>query len=248
MQLNDILYTPLDVAEKPEFDVKKLQHWLETQYQPLSKYRDILSSTGLASVDVIENYPWNLTVAYFNLSNNNGPGWLGKFNEEFPELSKHMYECFNLSIEDVGLIVFLPIKQEHTGLGFWHNDPEWYGLRHYFCFEAADTNKLLLRKTKIDYTERPDLISPIDEEKYLQQEVIECKLLSTTQSFFINNVRSVHSTYTATPNVARIAAIVTGKQGKLLEMQEKIENLVLRSAKKYQEYAILWKDTSCLNL
>jgi hypothetical protein len=242
MQINDILYTPLDVVEKPEFDVEKLQTWLSNNYRPLKEYKDILSETKNAAEKVIENYPWDLTVAYFNLFDDSGPGWLGKFNEEFPELSKHMYECFNLSIEDIGLIVFLPIKQGHNGLGFWHNDTDWYGLRHYFCFESADTNKLLLRKTKVDYIERPSFQLPIDEDVYLQDETFECKLLSTTQSFFLNNVRAVHSTYTVTPDVTRIAAFVTGKVGKRAEMQKKIESLVVRSAEKYQEYAILWND------
>jgi len=240
MQINDILYTPLDVPEKPDFDIEKLQNWLCNNYCSLKEYKDILSETKNTAEKVIENYPWDLTVAYFNLFNDQGPGWLGNFNEEFPELSRHMYESFNLSIEDVGLIVFLPIKQEHTGLGFWHNDTDWYGLRHYFCFESSETNKLLLRKTKIDYTERPSFQLPIDEDLYLEKEVIECKLLSTRQSFFLNNVRSVHSTYTVTPNVTRIAAFVTGKVGKRLEMQKKIENLVIRSAEKYKDYAVLW--------
>lgn len=240
MHINDILYTPLDVPEKPDFHIDKLRNWLESNHKSLAKYKDILSSTKNAAEYAVENYPWDLTVAYFNLFNDQGPGWLGNFNEEFSELSRHMYECFNLSIEDVGLIVFLPIKQNHTGLGFWHNDTDWYGLRHYFCFESSETNKLLLRKTKIDYAERPSFKLPIDEDLYLEKEVIECKLLSTKQSFFLNNVRSVHSTYTVIPNVTRIAAFVTGKVGKRLEMQGKIEDLVIRSAEKYKEYAVLW--------
>lgn len=241
MQINDILYTPLDVAEKPEFDVEKLRSWLSTNYGTLTKYKELLSATKNSAESVIKNYPWDLTVAYFNLfPDEEGPGWLGKFNEEFPELSKHLYECFDLSLNDIGLIVFLPIKQSHTGLGFWHNDTDWYGLRHYFCFDNAESNKLLLKKTKIDYTERPTFNLPIDEDEYLQKETIECKLLSTKQSFFLNNVRSVHSTYTAIPDVTRIAAFVTGKIGKQAEMKEKIESLVIRSAEKYKDYAVLW--------
>jgi hypothetical protein len=242
MQINDILYTPLDVPDKPEFNINQLKNWLTRNYQPLSQYRDMLASTNNTAEKIVTNYPWDLTVAYFNLFNDPGPGWLGNFDKEFPELSKHMHECFNLSIEDVGLIVFLPIKQDHTGLGFWHNDTDWYGLRHYFCFESSDTNKLLLKKTKIDYVERPNLQIPIDENAYLQDEIFECKILSTRQSFFLNNVRSVHSTFTVTPNVTRIAAFVTGKIGKRAEMQEKIESLVVRSAEKYKDYAVLWDD------
>jgi hypothetical protein len=240
MQINDILYTPLDVEEKPEFDIEKLKSWLSKNYQPLSQYKDMLAGSSFTAEKIFENYPWNLTVAYFKLFNENEPGWLGNFDQEFPELSRHLYESFNLSIDDIGLIIFLPIKHGHTGLGFWHNDPEWYGLRHYFAFDNPETNKLLMRRTKIDYVERNNFSLPIDEKEYLQDEIIECKLLSTTQSFFLNNVRSVHATYTADPTGTRIATIVTGKFGKRKEMQEKIESLIVKSAEKYKDYAVLW--------
>lgn len=242
MQLNDILYTPLDVPEKPNFDIKKLQDWLSSNHQPLSKFKNILSNTSNAAENIIENYPWDLTVAYFNLFGGNTPGWLGNFNNEFPELSKYMYECLGLSIDEVGLIVFLPIKQGHTGLGFWHNDTDWYGLRHYFEFENHDANKLLLKKTKVDYTTRPDFVYPIDEDKFLQEEVFECKVLSPRQSFFLNNVRSVHSTYTVVPNVTRIAAFVTSRYGEGMDIRDKVEKLVIRSAEKYKDYAIFWEN------
>ena len=240
MQINDILYTPLDVPDKPEFDINQLKNWLTRNYQPLSQYREMLAGNSFTAEKVFENYPWDLTVAYFKLFNENEPGWLGNFDQEFPELAKHMYESFNLSIDDIGLIIFLPIKHEHTGLGFWHNDPEWYGLRHYFAFDNPDTNKLLMRRTKIAHDERPNFTIPIDENEHLQDEIIECKIFSPTQSFFLNNVRSVHATNTITPNGTRIATIVTGKFGKRKEMQEKIESLIVRSAEKYKDYAVLW--------
>ena len=240
MQINDILYTPLDVPDKPEFNINQLKNWLTRNYQPLSQYREMLAGNSFTAEKVFENYPWDLTVAYFKLFNENEPGWLGNFDQEFPELAKHMYESFNLSIDDIGLIIFLPIKHEHTGLGFWHNDPEWYGLRHYFAFDNPDTNKLLMRRTKIAHDERPNFTIPIDENEHLQDEIIECKIFSSTQSFFLNNVRSVHATNTITPNGTRIATIVTGKFGKRKEMQEKIESLIVRSAEKYKDYAVLW--------
>ena len=240
MQINDILYTPLDVPDKPEFDINQLKNWLTRNYQPLSQYREMLAGNSFTAEKVFENYPWDLTVAYFKLFNENEPGWLGNFDQEFPELAKHLYESFNLSIDDVGLIIFLPIKHEHTGLGFWHNDPEWYGLRHYFAFDNPDTNKLLMRRTKIAHDERPNFTIPIDENEHLQDEIIECKIFSPTQSFFLNNVRSVHATNTITPNGTRIATIVTGKFGKRKEMQEKIESLIVRSAEKYKDYVLTW--------
>lgn len=238
MQINDILYTPLDVGEKPEFDIKKLQTWISENYEPLSAYRNIISEKNTAE-NKIENYPWNLTVAYFNKSNK-GPGWLGNFDIEFPELSRHIYESFGLSIDDLGLVLFLPVKQGHSGMGFWHSDPDWYGLRHYFDFESPETNKLLIRQTKTGYTERPALLNTPVSENLLQSDITECKLLSTKQSFFLNNVRSVHSIYTGTPHVSRIAAIVIGKDLAGLGIKEKIEPLVIRSAEKYKDYAVLW--------
>ena len=240
MQINDILYTPLDVPSKPEFDINQINDWLTRNYQLLSQYKDMLSGNSFTAEKIFENYPWNLTVAYFKLFDEKEPGWLGNFDQEFPELSKYIYESFNLSIDDVGLIIFLPIKQGHTGLGFWHNDPEWYGLRHYFAFDNPDKNKLLMKRTKIDYDERPNFTLPIDENEYLQDETIECKILSPTQSFFLNNLRSVHATNTIEPDGSRIAVIITGKFGKRKEMQEKIESLVIRSAEKYKDYAVLW--------
>lgn len=242
MQLENILYTPLDIPEKPSFSVDKLKEWLSKNHEPLSKYKNTLGDSRYTAETVIENYPWNLTVAYWKLFEKQHEGWLGDFDKEFPELSKHLYESVNLTLDDVGLIVFLPIKQNHTGLGFWHNDNDWYGIRHYFCFEELDSNKLLLKKTKIPYVERPSFKLPIDEEQYLQKETIECKILSPTQGFFLNNVRAVHSTYTVVPNVTRIACFVTGKAGKRLETQKKIEDLIIRSATKYKDYAVFWDD------
>lgn len=241
MELNDILYTPLDVPQRPDFDVAHLKSWLNLNYTKLTDYKNLLSKTGNAAEHSIENYPWNLTVAYYNLFDNNTNGWLGNFNLEFPELSKYMYESFNLSIEDVGLIVFLPIKENHTGLGFWHNDTDWYGMRHYMHFENSDKNKLLLRRTKIPYNIRPNFEIPIDENLFLQNEIVECKLLSSTQSFFLNNIRSVHATFTAIPNSTRIAAFVAGKIGRGNITRKKIENLIVNSAQKYSNYSIIWK-------
>lgn len=240
--IDNILYTPLDTPKKPRFNVSKLKKWLKQQYVPLGQYREWLSTSKNAAEHIIQNYPWDLTVAYFSPTPELDKGWLGNFDKEFPTLSKYMHSCFNLSIDDIGIIVFLPIKTGHTGLGFWHNDTDWYGLRHYFVFEHSDKNKLLLKKTKIKNVTRQDYPVPINEELYLQKQTYECKLLSSKQSFFLNNINSVHSTYTEIPNVTRIAAFVTGKIGKTKLMKEKIQNLVIASAIKYKDYAIFYND------
>lgn len=197
MKIHNILYTPLDVPPKPDIDIDKLKNWLDTNYEPLEEYRNILNNRGNAAEHNVDNYPWNLTVVFWKFLSENDPGWLGNFDKEFPELAQYLYSAFNLPIEDVGLIIFLPIKNEHTGLGFWHNDPDWFGLRHYLAFERSDENKLLLKKTKLPYEERPKFPKfedPVDQEVYLQDEIHECKILKPDQSFFLNNVRAVHST------------------------------------------------------
>ena len=39
MQINDILYTPLDVSKKPKFGIRKLKHWL-SQYKDCAVFWD----------------------------------------------------------------------------------------------------------------------------------------------------------------------------------------------------------------
>lgn len=239
MEIRNILYTPLDVPQRPCYDLNQFKFWVKENYKTLFHYKEILSITGNAAEQVIENYPWDLTVAYFNLFDDRSNGWLGDFNLQFPELATYLYESFNLTIDELGLIVFLPIKANHTGLGFWHNDTDSFGLRHYLFFDRPDENKLLLRKTKINYTVRQNFQIPKDEHLF-QEEIFECKLLSSTQSFFLNNINSVHSTYTQIPNLTRITAFVAGKIGKGNDTRKKVEDLIVRSAEKYKEYAIFW--------
>ena len=97
MELIDILYTPLDVLPKPDYDIGSLQNWLNSNHTKLAKFKEFLAGTGNTAEKIIENYPWDLTVAYFNV-NDTGPGWLGDFDKTFPELSKYLYECFNYEV------------------------------------------------------------------------------------------------------------------------------------------------------
>ena len=52
MQINDILYTPLDVPDKPEFDINQLKNWLTRNYQPLSQYREMLAGNSFTAEKV----------------------------------------------------------------------------------------------------------------------------------------------------------------------------------------------------
>lgn len=243
-ELNNILYTPLDVPDKPIYDKILLKEWLSEHYDKLAAYKNILiNHKTYVAESAINTYPWNITVAYLKFFKETDPGWLGNFDKLFPELSSYFYKSFGLELEDVGAIILLPIKKNHVGLGFWHNDPDWYGLRHYLCFDNLEANKLLLKKTRIKNDVRPDFEMPIDEVKFLSDETYECKILSQEQSFYLNNVNSVHSTFTEIPNVDRIAVLIAGwRPGRKDSYVKKIENLIINSAIKYQDYAIFYDD------
>ena len=242
MNLNDVLYTPLDVPKMPEYDLTKLELWLKTNYQSLSNYKNIFTKASYRTGEMsIDRYPWDLTAAYFNMTDS-GPGWLGNFDKEFPSLSKYFYEAFSLSLEDIGLIILLPVRETYTGFGFWHNDADLTGLRMYLGFENQQEDRLFLKRTKKANSLKslPKYDFPIDHTKYLQEELIECKTLHSRQCFYLNNFRSVHATYTEKPGTTRIAAFVTGKVSNQYKIMKKINELVVSSALKYKDYSVLW--------
>lgn len=238
----DILYTILDVKPQPDYEIEDLRNWLANNYVPLSRYRHIFHELGIAE-RVVENYPWDLTVAYFNAADT-GPGWLNGFDKEFPELSKYLYEAFGLPLEEVGVIIFLPMREKHKGLGFWHNDIDIAGLRLFFEIDDVTKNKLLMRRMKEPYDKRPNIQLPMNEEAYLQKEVFECKILSDKQCHFLNNIRGAHATYTEELGTNRIAAFVTGKLNNQQKFFDLVKPLILRSAELYKEHVIMWEPES----
>jgi hypothetical protein len=243
MDILDILYTPLDVKPQPDYQIEDLRNWLANNYVPLARYKNILAGTRLVAERVVENYPWDLTVAYFNMTDT-GPGWLNGFDKQFPELSKYLYEAFGLPLEEVGIIIFLPMREKHKGLGFWHNDIDIAGLRLFFEIDDISKNKLLMRRMKEPYEKIPNIQLPMDEEAYLQKEVFECKILSDKQCHFLNNIRGAHATYTEDSGTNRIAAFVTGKLNNQQKFFDLVKPLILRSAEQYSEHVILWEPES----
>jgi hypothetical protein len=237
MEFENILYTPLDVPPKPNFDLNQLKFWLNEKYKSV-EYKEWLIKNGFAGEKIFKNYGWNVVVAYFNMMDA-GPGWIEDFDKEFPQLSEYIYSCFGFDLDRLGSIVFLPVKKDHIGLGDWHQDRDSYALRHYFAFDYPDKNKLLLRKTKEPYNIIQNIHSN-DIESYLDNSIYECDIRSSTQSYYLNNVRAAHATYTEVPNVDRIATIVSGKINSTKENFEIIKDLVLRSAEKFPESVILY--------
>jgi hypothetical protein len=247
MEAIDVLYTPLDVPEPPEYDVGELRKWIDDNYESLSKYKDFIGKHGGSAESVVENYPWDLTVAYFNLLGN-GPGWLNGFDEKFPELSKYVFDSFGVDAEEVGCFILLPMRAEYEGYGFWHRDVDPIGFRMYLDFEGVDDDKLLMKRTKVPYskTDVVPFVVPITDEQhetFMQKEIIECKIKSRNQCFFLNNQRSIHVTYTAKESVgkARIASFVVGKFENNLKFKKSFDDMIVKSAEKFKDYAILWK-------
>ncbi len=238
MNMFDVLYTPLDVPAKPKIDINKLESWLKLNYVNQSKFKDILMNAGFHSESSIPNYPWDFTVAYFNAVDS-GPGWLGGFDSLFPELSTYMYESLGLPLNEIGLISFLSTRPNQSGLNFWHNDRDITGIRMYIEYENSDQNKLLLRKTKIAHDRHIPLTIPVDE-NLLQEQVLECKFLSNTQTCFINNNRAAHASYTGVPGSKRIVAFITSKLGRQPIVADMLNDLVVRSAEKYREHALFY--------
>jgi hypothetical protein len=243
MQIIDVLYTPLDTVPQPEIDIDKFTNWLKDSYVKLAPYRKLVTDSRLTAINFVDNYPWNLVLVYYNIVDR-GPGWLGDFDKEFPELANWMVTAFGVNLDDIGTLAFLPVRPGHTGMGFWHNDPDPHGLRFYVHFEHPDQNKLYIKRTKIPYDTRQQFPLPIDQEQLLQEELVECKLLRSNQSFFLNNIRSCHATYTEVPNSIRVACLMSSKYSNHDVYKRKIEKLVVDSAEKYKDYAVLWQPES----
>lgn len=245
MKVMDILYTPLDCPEMPDFDRTKLKEWLHQTYKKQTdKTRSILDDRINSTEEVVgDRYPWDLTVGFSNMEGN-GPGWINNFDQEFSELSKWLFESLGVDYEDVGTVLFFPVRPEHTGFGFWHNDPDPAGMRVYLEFEMTDTNKLFMRRFKEKYEQRTVFPRPLDIAAHCEPELLEVKILHPRQCFYLNNVRAVHATYTEVPGKTRIACFITANKPKADSFLKKVVPLILRSSVKYKEYALFWDKDS----
>lgn len=247
MEAIDVLYTPLDVPEPPEYDPSELKKWIDDNYNSLQGYRDMLSKMGASSENVIENYPFDLCVVYIN-DVGLGPGWTNGFDSKFPELSEYLLTFMGQNPNDIGCILLAPMKRKYVGYGFWHRDVD-EGLRIYLDFEGIDKDKLLMKRTKIPYTKDNfvPFTTPISDkthEEFFQEEILDCRIKSKTQGFFLNSYRGIHNTYTDDESVGklRIPAFILGKLGNNLQFDKTIDDLIVRSAKKFEDYAVLWKE------
>jgi len=226
----DICYTPLDIPEPPQIDMQKLFDWMAFSRQ------EVQCDLGKSTADILgERYPW---VPAFPYTARLG-GWISDFDKIFPELAKYMTEDYGIEIADLGAITFIPTKEGHTGLGFWHNDQEIYGLRMYLQNEKYDVNTLLYRKTIEPVTERQRVKIPMDEnDPRFEKTELVCRMMKERQPFYINNIRGVHSAFMHEP-AKRFAVLIGGKPGKTL-LHQKTADLIVKSAQKFKDYAIFY--------
>jgi hypothetical protein len=219
VNIDDILYTPLDVPDVPECDAQELISWLEethTQYKSLNK---LIASEGYSSEAEIKNYPWNLTPIYLNVSETIGGGWVNQFDTKFPQICDHISNAYGLELNDIGAVYSLPMKKDYSGWGFWHQDFDASGIRLYLEFESYEEDSLF---GKLGNEEGDGTL---------------CKIKSRRQSFYINNISCVHATYTSSSAVGkvRVAAFILPKFDNQEEFMQKTKQLILNSAEKYKK-------------
>lgn len=229
MEPIDICYTPLDIPIRPNIDIEKFLAWASSVYpQPWKE------TAPNAENKIKEDYPWDLVWGAYNGI------WRDNFDQEFPELAKYCYEAFNIRRHELGGAIFLPARKTLNGVAFWHNDVDPTGFRFYLECEHHNENPLLLRKTIEPYTELPSIIasSTIHDDK-ISNEVHNCKMIDPHMSYYLNNYRSAHALTMHVPGI-RIAAFITVKQQYQRIVQKRTRNLIVSSAIKFKDYAILW--------
>lgn len=245
MEFEDILYTPLDVPDLPEFDVNQLKDWLSDAYPKLKFINKTIADSGFSSENTFEYYPWNLTPIYLNMFGERS-GWLEGFETIFPELVEHISNSYNLSLDDIGSVYLLPLKNDIEGIGFWHKDYDVSGLRVYFEYESFEEDGLLIKKCKQNHTvSNPhNFGTPISDETLQNdfEKEHKCKIKSRKQSFYLNNFNAVHTTNTLKESAGkiRIAAFITPRFDNTEEFMEKTKDLIMNSAEKYKEkYSVI---------
>jgi len=236
--LLNTLYTPLDCPARPEYDVDALKQWINDYYAKLKEIRTFMkqgSGIGNATETI-----WTPVNPYNKLFE----GWQGRFNERFPELSNYFTEAFGFEISEIKNMLILPINPEYTGT-FWRQDPDEFGLRMVLNIDEDASTKLLLKKTKEAYDEQPAISARFfpdgnapDMQQFLQPEVHECKIATTSQCYYVNNVRASHATQVTEANKSFITIMVV--PDKTPAVLDKINALVERSLQKYSDYAITY--------
>jgi hypothetical protein len=229
MEPIDICYTPLDIPNRPDIDMSKFLNWVKNVYpQPC---KDVAVH---AEKDFNVDYTWDLV---FGASDGK---WQNDFDKEFPELAEYCYKAFGIYRHELATAVFLPVRETIQGVSFWHNDVDMTGFRFYLECEHHEKNPLLLRKTVEKYDQHIGIVVPLNgDDDRLQKEAHICKMTDPHMSFYLNNIRAVHAPTVYVPGI-RIAGFVTVKKTFADNVLKRTRDLIVSSANKYKDHAILW--------
>ena len=219
VNFEDVLYTPLDTIPPPQYDVEKLNTWIKETYPKQEELRKFITNYGASAEKYFEgdSYQWDLVVPYYNYFGEN-IGWVYKFDKWFPQICEWFFDAFGITPEETGAFVLLPLRPNYSGMGFWHKDIDETGLRWYLDFENSNEDKLFIRRDG-------------------EEKITECPIMSKTQTFFLNNIRATHATYTPEKSVGknRIASFILPRADKPDNWIKSTKQLVVRSAEKYKD-------------
>jgi hypothetical protein len=232
----EILYTPLDTLEMPPIDMTKLKNWMEL-------YQSYNANYDAGNAVPSEIFPWNVSYIKDNRK------WLNNFDIEFPNLAKYTSSAFGLQPDDIVTAVFAHAKSSFEGVGFWHGDVDSAGLRMYI--ENEETEDFLLIKPTIEpynhspiekMKDYPNGINLVGDSPQIQNDVIHsAKLLKPNQCFYLNSVRGIHAVKTNKKGCSRILlALTIDLKISTQNLPEQLKKLIVNSADKYKEYAIMW--------
>lgn len=227
----DILYTPLISPPVPSYDYDKLLSWINEFYST-----QIIQERFDASLHTSDEiYPWSIIYA-----KNNGV-WYKNFDKEFPQLASFFADAYNLQHHEINSVILLPVKKDHIGLGFWHRDPDTWGLRMYLENTELE-NSLLIRPTKLPYNSIVDLpmVESTGPWSFIQDVQYVANIPNSQQVFYINNIRAIHTVNKSILNSKRLAVIVSTNKP-LFAMPVHIKELIIKSAEYYKDSVIYWK-------
>jgi len=222
----DIIYTPLDIPEAPKVDLTNLMNWIQ-EHQASQIIHNRYDSSEIMSA---EEYPWNIIYSRHRYQ------WYKNFDILFPQIAEYVSTNFKISIDEIEDLVLLPLKNNFVGTGFFHSDPDGYGLRFYI--ENNEPNDfLLIQKSTKPHITRSQILNSSPED--FCSTLYRPKLLKPNQAFFINNVRALHAVHSTRADCVRIAVTVTVPKS-IHTMNTELRDLIVNSAEKFSDYSIYW--------
>jgi hypothetical protein len=238
MNFLDILYTPIDLPPCPEINVKQLKDWLKESY-PLQKHIiDMTAGEIQAHNKLKDNYPWNFTFAKFF-------EWQNGFDSQFPELVEYITQIYGIAETELEVVAVLPVRDKPSKIKFWHTDSDKFGLRFYVAHERYKENTILIKKglPGVPESEMHGKSFEESDSRLMNEKVYRTTNVHPRQPFYLNNWKAAHAVEFNTEG-ERIA-ILLGTNNMLddsPEFLERINELIVRSALKYSNEAVLLHD------